>query len=86
VIAFLGIPVLVWFVVAFGVSSCALGILIARCIRWAEEGPGEIFPSGEPEDPADLDDWLGQDGLDFNFSVHQQPEASVRVGGSDGLR
>jgi hypothetical protein len=63
-----------------------LGIFLGHFIR----GPvtPEFAPSdlGEPKDAEDLDDWLGQDGLDFNFRIYREPKASVRVGGTDGLR
>jgi len=69
------------------IACCLFGlaVLIGRCIHGAEEDP-EFTPPDEPTEPADLDDWLGRDGLDFDFKVYRQPEASVRVGGFDGLR
>lgn len=69
------------------IACCLLGlaVLIGRCIHGAEEAP-EFTAPDEPIEPADLDDWLGRDGLDFDFNVYRQPEVSVRVGGSNGLR
>jgi hypothetical protein len=60
-----------------------LGLVVGRIMRGPETPE---FPPSEPKDAGDLDDWLGKEGLDFDFKIYRQPEASVRVGGSDGLR
>jgi hypothetical protein len=68
-------------------SACfvlGLGLALGRIMRGPETP--EFIPPSQPKDAGDLDDWLGQDGLDFDFKVYRQPAASVRVGGSDGLR
>jgi hypothetical protein len=56
----------------------AAGVFLGRCIHGAETP--EFVPPREPKDVGDLDDWLGQEGLDFDFKVYRQPAASVRVG------
>jgi hypothetical protein len=57
--------------------SGAAGILIDQCIRVSEMP--EFMPSDEPKRAEDLDDWLARDEPDFDFEVHRQPEASVRM-------
>jgi hypothetical protein len=62
----------------------AAGVFLGLCIHGAQAQ--DFIPPSEPKDAEDLDDWLGQDGLDFNFRVYREPKASVRMGGTDGLR
>jgi len=56
----------------------AAGVFLGRCIHGAETPP--FIAPDEPKEPADLDDWLGREGLDFDFKVSKRPESSAQMG------
>ena len=76
--AFLGISLLGWFLIVFGGVALCLGFFLGWCIHGAEEPIEEPLPQREIE-PADLDDWLANEGPLEEFRVWKQPEAWVRM-------
>lgn len=77
-IAFLGIPVLAWFIVFFGAGVFALGAFLGFCIYGREEPVFEASPVAQPE-PANLDDWLAAEEPFREFDAWKRPVSEVRV-------
>ncbi len=72
----LGISLLGWAFVAFGMGVITLGYFVGWYIHGAEE-PIEV-PAPELKPPADVNDWSEADGAEFDFKLWKRPSASTK--------
>lgn len=75
--AMLGFAAPVWFLLGYLAMAAVCFVALVVLSRWPE--PMSFpEPKAEPETASDLDGWLGEEGVGFEFEVWKRPVSSTQ--------